>query len=1050
MSDHIKHTDLYEDNLFGNAVESANKLLPIIDDLLAKFKALGNETLKYKAILGENSKQVKEYNETNKKLSKLTDEINKLNEQKARLQSQVGKMTTKLKVENQELAMALRQQVKEEQAVEGSMKQLSLQLGRLRTEYRNLSREERENANIGGALKTQINALDKEIKDLDASIGNHQRNVGNYTQSILNAGKGLGELTGLTNINNTVTRIYNSIIEITNVLLRKQAKEEAETAAKEAASTAATEANTAARNKGILAKIKGIFQTNAHTSSTTKNTVATEANTVAQKANTLARLGVVGAIIAAGAALFALGKSMARSQQAKDWLEQQKEFLKALKDTASIDYANFIRGYTKEIQHLKEEHIKLIPLISKLQAEAAEHRRQAQETDVLTERLRLLQEYKKKTEEASNIEFQHTEKQLALERQKLANMNKNDVAAREQKEIVVNLEKELNDNIKQTNRELKEQESNMRRLREEIDQAMKKLGEDAAKQRIELLKDEEKKRLLLNQQNYKVELRQLNEQIEKLGDAEGITEKGREARAALYAKFQQTKLDIIKEFNDKHLAEVRNLNKELNELENKSFDIQIEQTTVDYEKKLLQLEKSDKQELQAIQDKQFEIEKLKEGTDKLSVEKQKEQNEIIKKLQTELYIWQGNHLENVNKNRLKILNDYQRELVRLQTNINNILVKQEIELLDKKLQAQKRATDKGVTENPKAVKENLESLQKEIDIANQQKLQKEKDYFNEAEAQRTIIKNNETLSEEQKALELERILIEYNHKIEMLRQDELQRLEEIEKRKQDISKKSIEATKKEQKELIDAVEQTTQYIADLYSRQSQAKQQAIEKEIQLSEEREDALRDLATKRVEGAKENLAFEQRKQAELEKKKQKEIEKQRKIELGMNALKLYSSYVDRGEGDRSLGKTIAEITKLMAFISTIPAFAEGVIDYAGKGTETSDSNIVRISKGESIINAEATKHNKDLLQAINTGITKEMITGNYANNINKSLMLNDNNMIIALIKEVRQVKEEIRSKPEPQISFDTLGEFINEKIKKNNHILINHYKQGVKGLF
>jgi len=393
MSDHIKHTDLYEDNLFGNAVESANKLLPVIDDLLVKFKALGNETLKYKAILGENSKQVKEYNETNKKLSKLTDEINKLNEQKARLQSQVGKMTIKLKVENQELALALRQQVKEERAVEGSMKQLALQLGRLRAEYRNLNEAQRQNKEIGKPLLKDIQELDEKIKKLDGTIGNHQRNVGDYTQSILKAGKGLGELTGLTTLNNSVTRIYNSIIAITNMLLNRQAKEEAETAAKEAAATAAAEANTAARNRGIWAKIKGIFQTKAHTKATATNTVITEANTVAQKANTLARLGVVGAIIAAGSALFALGKSMARSQQAKDWLEQQKEFLKALKDTASIDYANFIRGYTKEMQQLKEEHIKLIPLISKLQAEAAEHRRQAYETDVLTERLKLLQEY---------------------------------------------------------------------------------------------------------------------------------------------------------------------------------------------------------------------------------------------------------------------------------------------------------------------------------------------------------------------------------------------------------------------------------------------------------------------------------------------------------------------------------------------------------------------------------------------------------------------------------------------------------------------------------
>jgi hypothetical protein len=167
-------------------------------------------------------------------------------------------------------------------------------------------------------------------------------------------------------------------------------------------------------------------------------------------------------------------------------------------------------------------------------------------------------------------------------------------------------------------------------------------------------------------------------------------------------------------------------------------------------------------------------------------------------------------------------------------------------------------------------------------------------------------------------------------------------------------------------------------------------------------------------------------------------------------MTALKMFGGYLDKNE-PQPLGKTIAEVTKLMAFISTIPAFVEGIVYIAGKGTETSDSNIVRISKGESVINADATKQNKGLLQAINSGITKEMINGGLADNINKSLQYNqNNNIMVALINEVREVKKEIKNKAEPEISFDTLGKFINEKIKKNNNILINHYKQGVKGLF
>lgn len=48
----------------------------------------------------------------------------------------------------------------------------------------------------------------------------------------------------------------------------------------------------------------------------------------------------------------------------------------------------------------------------------------------------------------------------------------------------------------------------------------------------------------------------------------------------------------------------------------------------------------------------------------------------------------------------------------------------------------------------------------------------------------------------------------------------------------------------------------------------------------------------------------------------------------------------------------------------------FKDGVVDYQGKGTEKSDSNTVKISKGESVITAEATKKYKTDLEAMNAG--------------------------------------------------------------------------------
>ena len=66
-----------------------------------------------------------------------------------------------------------------------------------------------------------------------------------------------------------------------------------------------------------------------------------------------------------------------------------------------------------------------------------------------------------------------------------------------------------------------------------------------------------------------------------------------------------------------------------------------------------------------------------------------------------------------------------------------------------------------------------------------------------------------------------------------------------------------------------------------------------------------------------------------------------------------------------------------------TTIQGFKEGVIDYQGEGTGTSDSNLVRISKGESIIKASATAKSKELLESINAGRINDELSDILLNN-------------------------------------------------------------------
>ena len=74
---------------------------------------------------------------------------------------------------------AFQSSLKIEFAASGSMNELSQQLGKMRSVYRDLTEEER-NSPFGKELLVSIQQADAKIKELDASIGNHQRNVGNY------------------------------------------------------------------------------------------------------------------------------------------------------------------------------------------------------------------------------------------------------------------------------------------------------------------------------------------------------------------------------------------------------------------------------------------------------------------------------------------------------------------------------------------------------------------------------------------------------------------------------------------------------------------------------------------------------------------------------------------------------------------------------------------------------------------------------------------------------------------------------------------------------
>ena len=91
-----------------------------------------------------------------------------------------------LKTAKAEVQRILNNETKMMQAADGSYKQLSLQLERMKMAYKQLNEEEKR-AGQGKTLGAEIQKLDAHLKDAAADMGEFQRNVGNYAIAAMRA-----------------------------------------------------------------------------------------------------------------------------------------------------------------------------------------------------------------------------------------------------------------------------------------------------------------------------------------------------------------------------------------------------------------------------------------------------------------------------------------------------------------------------------------------------------------------------------------------------------------------------------------------------------------------------------------------------------------------------------------------------------------------------------------------------------------------------------------------------------------------------------------------
>lgn len=311
---------------------------------------------------------------------------------------------------------------------------------------------------------------------------------------------------------------------------------------------------------------------------------------------------------------------------------------------------------------------------------------------------------------------------------------------------------------------------------------------------------------------------------------------------------------------------------------------------------------------------------------------------------------------------------------------------------------------------------------------------------------------------EVKAETLKQLLIKYKNdvaKIENdIKEDKRKRDAEIEKEFNDFWEKENKAQmeaydnelklakkQKEEKDKLakenaksesETIKQTLSIIEAGGQRRQNILETQNERELNLTKERQGELRQLAAMGIQDANNNLAFEEKREAELISKRQKLEERKRRQELATAAIKSYSANVEKAGGDgTALTKTLKDISVLMGAVRAIPAFFEGTEDTGTGGNVDNKGGFKAIlHPRERVMTKEQNELLGDLTNNELANIGKMwnngLLSPTYFDKVPMSYHVNDN----LLVNEMKSVKGEIKelqkiidNKPVTKLDYDPI---------------------------
>lgn len=222
----------------------------------------------------------------------------------------------------------------------------------------------------------------------------------------------------------------------------------------------------------------------------------------------------------------------------------------------------------------------------------------------------------------------------------------------------------------------------------------------------------------------------------------------------------------------------------------------------------------------------------------------------------------------------------------------------------------------------------------------------------------------------------------------------------------------------------------------------QAQINAADAEIAIRQQRVNAAIELAK---DGNEEVLKIEQERLEESIKQREKFAQRQAAISaaltISQSVLAIATAAGESGAGAIVIvPAVIAAIAAGFAAVTALskestPGFKDGVVDLQGEGTGKSDSIPARLSRGESVITAEATQKNKAVLMAMNNGAVFTIpntytSTNTYSNNTDMS-------GVVSELKSLKTVIADTKLKQDIFFNEYGVGVLTSRAVKRNKKL-------------